>query len=345
MDLKKTQSKFTKKYGIKSTSLASDARAFSKIAYGLSPQSLCLDLAIGRPGFPAGRLTEVVGLTHTGKSTLLYHVFGECQRLGGVSVLIETEYAYEAGRLEELGVKSSDVMLLQPECLEQAFEMIYEVMHDVRDTQKFKGPVVIGLDTIAGTPAAVELDGNYDEKFMAAAARSTALGLRKLIRPLAEYQVVLIFLNQLRSSMERYGDPYVSYGGKAIGSSSSVRVRLTTRKADLVKVGGLQTGAWTTCYTIKNKLAAPFQLAKYLLNFKDGIDHVEDLWRASIELKLLKPSKNAFKLTIGKKSALIEKAKFGDFVLAKFKTTQSYKDTLLQLAYEAGRMKPYGGQA
>jgi len=343
VDLTKLQKRFSKRYGEKSISLASDRNALSKISYGVSAGSLCVDLAIGRPGFPAGRLTEVVGLTHTGKSTLLYHVFGECQRQGGIGVLVETEYAYEAGRLEELGVSASDVILLQPECLEQAFDMIFEMMEDLRVGQKFKGPIAIGLDTIAGTPTAVELEGDYDEKFMASAARSASLGLRKLIRPLAEYQVVLIFLNQLRSSMERYGDPYVSYGGKSISASSSVRVRLTTRKADLVKVAGQQVGAWTSAYTIKNKLFAPFQGTKYLLNFHKGIDVMEDLWQASLDLKLLKPTKNAFKLTIGDKSAVLIKAKFPEFVMNKFKHPQRYKDTLMALAYESGRMKPYGG--
>lgn len=343
MNFVKLQKKFAKKYGERSISLASDKDALSRIAYGISPQSLCMDLAIGRPGFPAGRLTEIVGLTHTGKSTLLYHVFGECQRQSGLCVLVETEYAYEARRLDELGVRSDQIVLLQPDCLEHAFDQIYEVMADVREVQKFKGPVVIGLDTIAGTPTAVELDGNYDEKFVAAAARSIALGLRKLMRPLAEYQVVLLFLNQLRSSMERYGDPYVSYGGKAISASSSVRVRLTTRRADIVKVGSEQIGAWTTAFTIKNKLAAPFQLTKYLLNFHRGIDPIEDLWRASLDLKLLKPSGNMFKLTIGDKSASFHKNKFPDFIASKFKTPQAMKETLTQVAVEAGRMKPYGG--
>ena len=342
MDLTKIQRKFVRKYGQRSISLASDQEALSSITYGLSSQSLSLDLALGRPGFPAGRLTEIVGLTHTGKSSLLYSVFAECQRLGGISVLVETENAFEASRLESVGVKSQDLILLQPEYIEQALEMILEVMEDLRKVQKFTGPIVIGLDTIAGTPCQVEVEGGYDEKHMAASARSIALGLRKLIRPLAEYQTVLIFLNQLRASMEQWGDKWVSYGGKAIGSSSSIRVRLSSQQKDLVRENGHLLGTWTNAYTIKNKLATPFQLTKYFLNFEHGIDPLEDLWRACLHMKLLKVSQKSYKLTIGEKSAQIERSKFGEFIDAKFKSPQKFKERVMQVAFEQRLMKPYG---
>jgi recombination protein RecA len=343
MDLSKIQRKFVKKYGQRSISIASDQEALSRITYGLSSQSLSLDLALGRSGFPAGRLTEIVGLTHTGKSTLLYHVLAECQRLGGISVLVETENAFEASRLESVGVKSKDLILLQPEYIEQALEMILEVMEDIRKVQKFTGPIAIGLDTIAGTPCQVEVEGGYDEKFMAAAARSIALGLRKLIRPLAEYQTVLIFLNQLRSSMEQYGDKWVSYGGKAIGSSSSIRVRLNSMQKDLVRENGKLLGTWTNAYTIKNKLATPFQLTKYFLNFEHGIDPIEDLWRVALHMKILKVSQKSFKLTIGDKSAQVDRSKFEDFIITKFKSPQKLKERLTQIAVEQKLLKPYGG--
>lgn len=343
MDLKKLQQKFTKKFGEHVVSSAADDAALARIRYGVSTQCLSLDLILGRPGFPAGRLTEVVGITNQGKSTLGYHVLAECQRLGGEAILLETENAFERERLEEIGVDSKKLTLLQPKTLEEILEMTSMAMAHVRLDQKFQGPVVILVDSIAGTPTAAEYEGDFSERHMGAAARVMSIGLRKLIGPLAEHRVVLVFLNQLYSSMQQYGEPYVSYGGSQIHKSASIRLRLSNRKADLIKRGEHPIGTLTTALTIKNKLATQFQATKYLLNFEHGIDPLEDLWRSALRLQVLKASKNAFQFALNGKSATVERSKFEDFVVSKFKTPQALRERLVTVAVEKKLMKVYGG--
>src|SRR5207244_9261544 len=102
LNLAKVRQKFTKKYGEQSMLLASDTKALAYIPYGVGAQCLMLDLALGRPGFPAGRMTEIVGKTNQGKSTLAYSALAQCQRQGGVGVLFETEQAFEEWRLRDL---------------------------------------------------------------------------------------------------------------------------------------------------------------------------------------------------------------------------------------------------
>ena len=112
--IKDAKEKFTKDYGQESmTSLNADDN-WSRVTDWLSTQSLALDFAIGRPGLPAGRITEIIGRAQTGKTLLGIHLLKETQRRGGVAVLIDTETAYDAEWAARLGLDTENVILLQP---------------------------------------------------------------------------------------------------------------------------------------------------------------------------------------------------------------------------------------
>src|SRR3954452_14140411 len=51
--------------------------------------ALSLDLALGIGGMPRGRIVELYGPESSGKTTLVYHVIAEAQRLGGVCAFID----------------------------------------------------------------------------------------------------------------------------------------------------------------------------------------------------------------------------------------------------------------
>lgn len=350
----KIRAALTKKYPDGGVLTSADQAALAHIPYGISPRCLMLDLLIGRPGFPAGRMTEICGLEHRGKSTLGYHAIAQCQAQGGLGVLIETENAYESGRLEQLGVQTNDLLLLQPEHIEQAFEMMLQTIRAIRITQKFTGPVVMVLDTVARLPSASEFDGDYDDKQMANAARTWSHGLRKFIRPLGQHKIVLLFLNQLTNTMERYGDKYTSYGGQAIKSTASLRISIEYLKKDLVlledeeretlRQGGKLKGARIRAYTMKNKLAIPFQEARYYLDFNTGIDQLEDLWLAAQRIQVLRPSKGSFALTLGTNSVQLTRRTWEDFIKSKFKTVEKFRERLVTEALTKKLLAPYGGK-
>lgn len=332
-----------KKYGAGIVSTASDRKALAHIPYGVSAQSLALDLLIGRPGFPAGRLSEICGLEHKGKSTLGYLLLAECQRVGGIGVLIETEHAFESTRLETLGVNTEDLILLQPNYVEQAMDMIEQSMEMLRVKQKFTGPIVIVLDTIARMPSSAELEGDFAQQHMAHAARMISLGLRKLIRPLGMHKAVLVFMNQLTHSMERWGDQYDSYGGQAIKSCASLRIRINYQKKDVVTNEAKQlVGAYVHAYTMKNKLALPFQVGKYYLSFGSGIDPYEDLWLSGSAMGILKPGKGAFVFKWGAKTARVTHAEWPTFVDKKFKDVVTCRERFTALAIQMKKLTPYG---
>ena len=57
--------------------------------------ALSLDLALGIGGMPRGRIVEVFGPESSGKTTLVYHVLAEAQKLGGVCAFIDAEHAMD----------------------------------------------------------------------------------------------------------------------------------------------------------------------------------------------------------------------------------------------------------
>ena len=72
----------------------------------ISTGSSILDLAISnRPdgGIAVGRITEINGLSSTGKSLLGAHVLAETQKKGGVAVYIDTETSVSREFLEAIG--------------------------------------------------------------------------------------------------------------------------------------------------------------------------------------------------------------------------------------------------
>lgn len=339
MNVERLRQKLSKKFA-GSVMSAGDLAALSRITYGISC-SLSLDLAIGRPGLPSGRLTELVGLEAAGKSAHAYAILAECQRLGGQGVLLESEQGFEAQRLEQFGVNTAQLLLCQPKHLEDAFAMIEENVVLIRQEEKFTGPVVVVLDSVAGLPSSAEDEGNYDESHMGLSARIVSQGLRKLMWTVAEHKVVLLFLNQLRKTMQRYGDAYASYGGMAIGYRSTLRLRVSNRKSDVVIEHKRPVGVWDRTYVFKNKVGVPFKEARYFFHYDTGIDPYEDLWQAGLTLGLIQVSGGGFfKLSDGK--TRLKRTDWEDFLTSKFTSLPRARAFMLEQARKKGVVKPYG---
>src|SRR5436305_1870950 len=85
--------------------------------------ALALDLALGIGGVPRGRIVEVFGPESSGKTTLVYHVLAEAQKLGGVCAFIDAEHAMDPLYAKEIGVDIDELLVSQPDYGEQALEI------------------------------------------------------------------------------------------------------------------------------------------------------------------------------------------------------------------------------
>ena len=82
--------------------------------------ALSLDIALGIGGVPRGRIVEIFGPESSGKTTLIYHVIAEAQKLGGVCAFIDAEHAMDPLYASRLGVDIDELLVSQPDYGEPA---------------------------------------------------------------------------------------------------------------------------------------------------------------------------------------------------------------------------------
>ena len=84
----------------------------------ISTGASMLDLAISNQangGIAVGRITEINGLSSTGKSLLGAHILSETQKKGGVAVYIDTETSVSRQFLEAIGCDVPNLLYLHIE--------------------------------------------------------------------------------------------------------------------------------------------------------------------------------------------------------------------------------------
>ena len=79
--------------------------------------------ALGIGGVPRGRIVEIFGPESSGKTTLVYHIIAEAQKLGGICAFIDAEHAMDPLYAQEIGVDIDELLVSQPDHGEQALEI------------------------------------------------------------------------------------------------------------------------------------------------------------------------------------------------------------------------------
>src|SRR6185369_16771369 len=95
----------------------------------ISTGSLGLDIALGTGGLPRGRIVEIYGPESSGKTTLALQTIAEAQRTGGVCAFVDAEHALDIGYARKLGVRVEDLLISQPDCGEQALDIVEMLVH------------------------------------------------------------------------------------------------------------------------------------------------------------------------------------------------------------------------
>src|SRR6204780_3841806 len=117
-------SQIEKQFGKGSIMRLGDAEVAKDIEV-VSTGSLGLDIALGVGGLPRGRVVEIYGPESSGKTTLTLQVIAEMQKLGGTAAFIDAEHALDPQYAQKLGVNVSDLLISQPDTVEQALEIAH----------------------------------------------------------------------------------------------------------------------------------------------------------------------------------------------------------------------------
>src|SRR5688572_20186807 len=161
--LKNALGQIERQFGQGSIMKMGDEAAAVRVA-AIPTGALSLDLALGVGGLPRGRIVEIFGPESSGKTTLLYHVLANAQKMGGICAFIDAEHALDPAYAKRFGVDIDELLVSQPDHGEQALE--------IADLLIRSGAVdVVAIDSVAALTPKAELEGQMGDQTVGVQAR------------------------------------------------------------------------------------------------------------------------------------------------------------------------------
>lgn len=225
----------------------------------------CLDEALGREGFPRGRVIEIFGAESCGKTTLALQVAAQTQAAGGTVLYIDADHSYEPSYAQRLGVATETLLLSRPQNGDEGLQLALSLL------RTFALDLIV-IDTVAAlSPEQETVDAS------AAGALHAELmtrSLRKLFWFAARAGTTVILLNHggakwpaLRSEGEftqgEFTQGDFTTGGHSVTLYSSLRLRLSIVAEDTV-------GARIRVRVVKNRLWESWPEVDLYMRYGEG---------------------------------------------------------------------------
>lgn len=247
--------------------------------YDIIPSgSIGLDnVTLGVGGFVKGRLYELIGWEGVGKSTICGHATAECQKKGGTVLYIDGEHAVDKNYFEALGVNTDKMLISQPSCGEEGFNIAIEMINT--------GEVdLVIIDSDSSLIPKAVLDGDVGDSAIGKKARLNSNAYPKLKTALSANNVCVIVISQYREKIGvMFGDPRTTQGGHALKFYADVRIEISKT---LAKEGDVNVGNITKLKAIKNKMFPPFRTCSFNVKFGEGIDKIEEMMELMNEYEI-----------------------------------------------------------
>lgn len=272
-DAKALISQVNKKFGDGAVVIASEMEVPQFFTTG----SLTLDVALGG-GWPGNQWSEIIGMESHGKTALALRTIAANQERDKnfTAVWVAAEH-YDKGQAEAIGVDNSRVIIVPTQDMEFAYQTVL-------DFAESKSVDMIVIDSYPALVPGEEAEKDMDEFSMATGARLTGKFFRKAGNAMhratdgSERPVVGILINQYRDKIGAFsphGTPKTTPGGNAKNYAFYARVEvkrdeyIEVKRANEEK-GKVKVGQVIKFQTLKNKSAAPQQVARTDFYFRDA---------------------------------------------------------------------------
>lgn len=258
----------------------------------ISTGSLDLDIKTGIGGIPLsfkeideetglkksrnGKIVEIYGWESTAKSTLVQTIAGNAQKDGRNVLLINSENSLSDNYSQELGLDLSKLYVIQID--ETGGEQAYSKAQQLIDTGEVDLVIIDSYNLIRPLK---EYEKNFEGGQMGNFAKLMGEICNIAVKNCTAYGTTTIFVGQLREKIGiMMGNPETTQGGHALKFVSHMRLK-TSRSITLEnsilgenkdKIGNLHK-----VFIEKNKLAAPFRKAEFIVNYGEGINKYQEI--------------------------------------------------------------------
>jgi recombination protein RecA len=293
IDINEMKKKLNKKAGLEVAHSLGNGNDPSSVVDWIPTGSRWLDSIIsikGMAGIPIGKITELAGLSGTGKSYMAAQIAANAQKKGIFVVYFDAESAVDPEFLQQSGCNVDENFLYyQAISVEKVLESI-EMLMDTYPQQRF----LFIWDSIAATSSEKELESDFNpQSTMAVKPRIFSKAFPKLTIPMANNQCALLLINQLKTNIttnvaEAMTTPYIAPGGKAIEYFSSLRIWLTGRKSKASYIYdevGRVVGSEVKATIQKSRFGSLKATCTFKIMWGDGVGiQDEESWFTAIKL-------------------------------------------------------------
>ena len=259
--------------------------AISDVDTGISTGLPVIDnFLIGCGGLPVKRVVEIYGHESSCKTSFVLQCIAAAQRAGYNTALFETEDCLETKRAHVFGLDSDEVLLAQPDYLEEFFAQVEETLKCFAENST---PSLIALDSIAATPTAAEVkEGLGGSAGMAEKARILSKYMPQITSLVKKSNSCLLLVNQTRQEVGKmFGNPTTTPGGAAVKFASSLRIQMYGGSA--IKKGDDKIGQRVLFVNTKNKVGMPWRKAEVEFYYDTGWDNTYSVIALAKKLKLV----------------------------------------------------------
>lgn len=239
--------------------------------------NLAIDYVIGRRGIPIGRITELYGKSGAGKSSIVASLIGAAQKAGIISILIDAENSYDPSWARRFHVNTDELMVLEPDSLEDSFDMTRAVIEGFREADS-TAPIFVAYDSVSALPTVAETEKEDSSGSSASAghARIISEQLRRITGLVKNQTVSLLFVSQLKDNPRAtWGDAESILGGSAIKFHAALRLKVTKMKT--LKEKDKAVGITIQITAVKNKFTIPYKVHTFDLYYESGFKEKEIL--------------------------------------------------------------------
>ena len=266
--------------------IAKDVLTENKTKTGVFALDWVIDRGLGNK-----HRIEFWGKESSGKTTFALKLIKRYQELDKITILMDAEHSFDAIWAEKLGVDTENLIVMNPESLEEMGDTLYSLIPKVD---------LIVVDSIVSLIPQGELDRDISETQVALGARVNSLICRKVNSAFAKSDCCLVFINQLREKIGSYGNPYISAGGHALLHLYDTRIEFKLGKP--IDKEKERIGYELNLKCIKNKKGRPYRNAQIDFYFNGYVDNKKSLFFAGLKFNVIGREGNTY--SFGDKKAV-----------------------------------------